>query len=68
VQNNERVRRQLLRLDAATQPEDMNLPGYRFHRLEGKPKRYAVSVTGNYRLTWGWDDADAVDVDLEDYH
>lgn len=63
-----KVRRQLTALDAATTPEDMNLPGWRFHGLEGDPRRYAVDVTGNYRLTWGWDDPDAIEVDLEDYH
>jgi proteic killer suppression protein len=68
VQNHDRVRRQLAALDAASVPEDLDLPGYRFHGLEGEPKRYAVSVTGNYRLTWSWDDGDATDVDLEDYH
>jgi proteic killer suppression protein len=66
--NHGKVRRQLTALDAAAKPEDMNLPGWRFHGLEGDPKRYAVDVSGNYRLTWGWDDPDAVDVDLEDYH
>lgn len=68
VENRERVRRQLLALDAAGRPEDMNLPGYRFHGLHGKPKRWSVWVSGNYRLTFGWDGADAVDVDIEDYH
>ncbi len=61
-----KVRRQLVALDAAAKPDEMNLPGWRFHSLAGG--RYAVDVTGNYRLTWGWDDPDAVDVDLEDYH
>jgi toxin HigB-1 len=61
-----KVRRQLAALDAAAQPDDMNLPGWRFHGLVGG--RYAVDATGNYRLTWGWDDPDAIDVDLEDYH
>jgi proteic killer suppression protein len=65
-----RVERILARLDAATLPEDMNLPGYRFHGLHGKPKRYAVDASGNYRVTFGWDLAagDAIDVDIEDYH
>lgn len=65
-----RVERQLARLDASMVPEDMNLPGYRFHGLKGKPKRYAVDASGNYRLTWGWDvpAGDAIDVDIEDYH
>jgi len=25
-------------------------------------------VSGNWRITFGWDEADAIDVDLEDYH
>ena len=68
MKDHNRVRRQLVALNAAKKPEDMNLPGYRFHGLEGKPKRYAVDVTGNYRLTWVWDEPDAIAVDLEDYH
>lgn len=69
VQNNARVRRILNALDVATCPEDMNLPGYRFHPLAGKlVGRYAVDASGNYRITFGWDGLDAVDVDLEDYH
>lgn len=57
------------RLDGAVAPEDMNLPGWSFHALRGKMTgRYAVSVTGNWRLTFAWDGEDAVDVDLEDYH
>lgn len=68
VRNADRLRRQLVRLEFALFPEDMNLPGYRFHGLQGRPKRYAVDVSGNFRLTFGWDGEDAVDVDLEDYH
>lgn len=70
VQNVARVERILARLDAAAQPQDMNLPGWRYHGLAGKPKRYAVDASGNYRVTWGWDPArkDAIDVDIEDYH
>lgn len=64
-----RLERQLDRLDAAIQPEDMDLPGYRFHPLKGDRKGvYAVSVSGNWRLTFRFEDEDAMDVDLEDYH
>ncbi|MGQ7828622.1 type II toxin-antitoxin system RelE/ParE family toxin [Altererythrobacter sp. Z27] len=63
-----KLTRQMQVLDAAVQPDDMNLPGWRFHGLQGAPKRYSVSVTANFRLTYGWEEADAVDVDLEDYH
>ncbi len=57
------------RLDAAAAPDDLNLPGLGFHRLSGSSKgRYAVSVSANWRITFGWDDQDAVEVDFEDYH
>ena len=57
------------RLDTAAQPEDMNIPGYKFHRLTGDRKAtYSVTVTGNWRITFRFDGEDAVDVNLEDYH
>lgn len=45
----------------------MNLLGYFFHGLEGE-QRWSVRVTGNWRITFGWDGTDVIDVDLEDYH
>ena len=69
VQNVDRVRRILVQLNAARLPNDMNLPGYRFHSLSGDMKgRYAVDASGNYRITFAWDGEDATEVDLEDYH
>lgn len=69
VQNPTRLGRILRALDDAGRPEDMNLPGYRFHSLKGAERgRYAVDASGNWRVTFAWDEADAVDVDLEDYH
>ena len=68
VQSADKVRQLLSRLDASVSPEDMNLPGFGFHGLQGKPKRYAVKVTKNYRITFGWSGEDAIDVDIEDYH
>jgi proteic killer suppression protein len=62
-----KLARQLAVLNAAIKPEDMNLPGFYFHGLRGE-QRYSVRVTANYRLTYGWNDKDAIDVDLEDYH
>lgn len=46
----------------------MNIVGLRFHGLRGNPPRWAVRVTANYRITFGWIGDDAVDVDYEDYH
>lgn len=68
VPNVARVERQLAALNAAVKPDDMDLPGWRYHPLKGKPQRHAVDSSGNYRLTFGWDNQDATNVDLEDYH
>jgi proteic killer suppression protein len=46
----------------------MNIAGFRFHRLQGKPTRWSVRVTGNYRVTFGWSGESALDIDNEDYH
>jgi proteic killer suppression protein len=64
-----RIRRILDRLDASAKPEDMSLPGYGFHSLKGARKGiYAVSVSGNWRITFRFQEGDAFDVNLEDYH
>jgi len=65
-----RALRRLDALDAATCPEDMNIPGFDFHSLQGKPKRYSVHVNGPICITFGWenDGAVAIDVNLENYH
>ena len=69
VPNARRVETILARLDGAMAPDDLNLPGYRFHGLKGKDKgRYAVDASGNWRITFAWDGRHAIDVDLEDYH
>ena len=65
----ERIRRLLDRLDAAAKADDMNIPGNRFHTLKGDRKgTYAVSVSGNWRITFKFDNGDAINVNLEDYH
>ena len=63
-----RVRRRLDALYAATAPEDMNVPGFDFHKLRGKPQRYTAHVNGPWCVTFEWDGEDAVQVGLENYH
>lgn len=64
-----KLRRILLALEAASAPDEMDYPGAYFHRLTGNQAgRYSVRVTGNWRVTFGWDKDEATDVDLEDYH
>lgn len=64
-----RLRLQLGRLDAATVPEDRNLPGWKFHSLSKElAGHYGVTVNKNWRLTFTFKDGDAVLVDYQDYH
>jgi proteic killer suppression protein len=64
-----RLRLILGRLQAAVLPQDMDLPGLRLHPLKGTGNgRFAVSVSGNWRITFAFSEKDAVDLDYEDYH
>lgn len=64
-----KLRRIVAALEAADRPESMNYPGSFFHPLKGdRVGRYAVRLTANYRVTFGWDDDGAENVDIEDYH
>lgn len=56
----------LTALNAATHPGQMNMPGMRFHGLQGA--RYSVWVDENYRVTFGFENGHAYEVDYEDYH
>ena len=65
----DKVERILARLDEATEPGNMDLPGFRLHSLRGKLAGYwSVSVSGNRRIIFRFDGANACDVDLVDYH
>lgn len=64
-----KIRLILTRLDASSTPEQMNVPGYRFHALSGDLKGfYSVRVTGNYRIIFRFGGENATDVDYTDYH
>ena len=65
----EKIRRILARLEGADDVKDMSLPGYRLHPLKGPLSGFwAVSVSGNWRLIFRFEDGNAFDVDLVDYH
>lgn len=64
-----RLRLILGRLNVATEPRDMALPGLRLHPLKGRLEgRWAVQVSGNWRVTFTFVEQDADEVDYEDYH
>jgi len=69
AQHGSRIERMLDRLDASREAKDMDLPGYKFHALKGDRKgEFAVSISGNWRITFEFDGLGAVNVHLEDYH
>ncbi len=64
-----RLARQLSALHAARRGEDMNRPGWNWHSLKGSlAGHWSVSVNGNWRLTFTFENDDAVLVDYQDYH
>ena len=64
-----RLRMQLAALDTAQTVEDMDSPGFRLHPLKAQMRgRWSVTVNGNWRLTFEFQDGNAYVLDYEDYH
>jgi proteic killer suppression protein len=64
-----KIARILDRLEASKTPKDMDLPGYRLHKLIGKELgTWSVWVNGNWRITFRFEDEDVYVVDYRDYH
>lgn len=56
-------------LSRSRKPEDMDLPGFHLHPLKGDMKGlWAVTVRANWRVTFRFEEGEACDVDLVDYH
>ena len=69
AQHAERLRLILGRLNVATEPRDMNLPGLYLHPLRGDRRgTWAVRLSGNWRVTFVFVGKDVDRVDYEDYH
>ena len=64
-----RVALALSALEAAESPLELNVPGYRLHQLKGDQKgTWSITISGNWRITFRFDEGNAHDVDLIDYH
>lgn len=64
-----KIERILDRLDAIKTIKDMDMPGWNLHELKGNKKGvWSVAVRSNWKITFRFENGDAVDVNLEDYH
>ena len=64
-----RISRLLDALESAESPADIDYPGLRLHPLTGNRRgTWSLRVSGNWRITFRFEDGEPVDVDLEDYH
>lgn len=60
----------LAALNRTRAPEKLAaMPGWRLHRLSGdRAAFWSLTVTGNWRLVFRFEDGDALELDLIDYH
>ena len=64
-----KLRFQLAALDTAISIKDMDIPGFKLHSLKGdRAGQWAISVSGNWRVTFEFRDGNVYLVDYEDYH
>lgn len=65
-----RALRKLDMIDAAVRVEDLRVPpGNRLHALQGdRSGRFSISVNDQWRICFRFEDGDAYDVELCDYH
>jgi len=65
----QKLRMRLAALDTAMCIEDMDLPGFRLHRMKGdRQEIWAIDVNKNWRVTFKFEEGDAYIIDYEDYH
>ncbi|MFP4049566.1 MAG: type II toxin-antitoxin system RelE/ParE family toxin [Desulfovermiculus sp.] len=64
----QRVLRRLDALDKAEALAELKIPGFNFHGLHSKPKRYSIHANEPWCITFEWHDGQALRVDLEQYH
>ena len=67
IEKSARVRLEVI--DAATSLGDLDLPGFRLEALKGDRKgQYSIRINDQYRICFTWQDGDAHDVEIVDYH
>jgi toxin HigB-1 len=68
-QHADKIARVLARLDVVTRLDQLDLPGFRLHPLKGELSGYwSTTIRANWRIIFRFEEGDATDVDLVDYH
>jgi toxin HigB-1 len=69
AKHQKKLRQQLTALESAYEIEDMDLPGYKLHPLQGdRADFWSIAVSGNWRLTFTFSDGNVYVLDYKDYH
>lgn len=69
AEHKKRLRLQLIAIDTAIFIDDVDIPGFNLHPLKGKRKGiWSIKISGNWRLTFKFEDGNAYILDYEDYH
>jgi proteic killer suppression protein len=64
-----RIARRLDALEAAQELRDIDAHGFNLHPLKGdRQGEWAISVSGNWRITFRFEKGEAIEINLEDYH
>jgi toxin HigB-1 len=68
VQKPAAIKLRLEALAAARFPSDLALSAWRWHPHRGKPQRWSIDLSGPWRIRFGWEDGNAIDVELWHAH
>jgi len=64
-----KIKVQLQLLHVAITVDDMDIPGWKLHSLKGERQGlWAISVNGNWRIVFEFENGHAFIVNYEDYH
>jgi toxin HigB-1 len=65
----EKLSIQMFALNRAKSSKDMDAQGWNLHALHGDMRgHWSIKVNGNWRLTFTFEEEDAILVDYQDYH
>ncbi len=68
-EHTKKIQMRLTALDTAFTIEDLRLPGFNLHALKGdRVEIYSIKISGNWRITFRFEDGDVYIVNYEDYH